>query len=245
MNDEYHEETKVVVQVIMPNDHSKQNQHNQRKQLKRYDHTDTNKEDHIETRDDDKTKVVISMDDHLKQGVQSNWYDSLEQEQHYCFGSIIRIDYDGQGQSDRDPSLLDDNDDCGNDSNDTHRFAIFFELNDNSEPASRNDSRIRRIPTAAVAPELNACVDQLRARDMQQINDLVYYDSNSDDEDNRDTFHASIQIEDMIDDTYNDNDDVNRKPINNVIDYGEKRLTLYIINYVVCKVIVEFEEIPC
>ena len=35
----------------------------------------------------------------------------------------------------------------------------------------------------------------------------------------------------MIDDTYNDNDDVNRKPINNMIDHGEQRLTLYIINY--------------
>ena len=40
-NDEYHEETidfwktKVVVQVIMPNDYSKQDQHNQRKPLKR------------------------------------------------------------------------------------------------------------------------------------------------------------------------------------------------------------------
>merc|ERR1712238_270400 len=31
----------------------------------------------------------------------------------------------------------------------------------------------------------------------------------------------------MIEYTYNDNDDVNRKPINNTIDYGEQRLTLY------------------
>ena len=37
----------------------------------------------------------------------------------------------------------------------------------------------------------------------------------------------------MIDDNYDDNDDVNRKSTNNVIDYGEQRLTLYIINYVV------------
>ena len=37
----------------------------------------------------------------------------------------------------------------------------------------------------------------------------------------------------MIDDTYNDDDDVNRKPINNMIDHGEQRLTLYIIKYVV------------
>ena len=63
-------------------------------------------------------------DDHLKQGVQSNGYDSCEQEQNYYFGSINRIDYDGQGQSDRDPRLLDDNDDSGNDSDDTHSFTI-------------------------------------------------------------------------------------------------------------------------
>ena len=50
MNDEYHKKTidvwkpKVVVQVVMPNNHSKQDQHNQR-QLKRCDHTGTNKED--------------------------------------------------------------------------------------------------------------------------------------------------------------------------------------------------------
>merc|ERR1712238_182174 len=162
-----------AVQAVMPNDHSKQDQHNQRKQLKRCDHTDTNKEDHIETRDDDETKVVMSTDDHLKQGVQSNRYDSLDQEQNYRVGSINRIDYDGQGQS--------------------------------------------------------------GARGMQQIDDLGYYDSNSDDdnEDNGDTFHDSIQAEDMIDDTYNDDDDVNRKPTNNVIDHGEQRLKLYIINYAV------------
>ena len=70
--------------------------------MKRCDHTDTNKENHIETRNDDETKVVMYTDDHLKQGVQSNRYDSLEQEQNYCFGSINRIDYDGQGQSDRE-----------------------------------------------------------------------------------------------------------------------------------------------
>ena len=65
--------------------------------------------------------------------------------------------------------------------------------------------------------------------------DLAYYDSYSDDdnEDNGDTFHDYIQLEDVIDDTYNDNDNVNRKPTSNVIDYGEQRLTLYIINYVV------------
>ena len=94
-----------------------------------------------------------------------------------------------------------------------------------SEPASRYDSRIRGIPTAAVAAELNA----------DEIDDLVYPDNNNDgdNEDNGDTFHDSIQVEDMIEYTYNDNDDANRKPINNVIDYGEQRLTLYIFNYTV------------
>ena len=52
---------------------------------------------------------------------------------------------------------------------------------------------------------------------MQQIDDLVYYDSNSNNykEDNGDTFHDAIQ---MIDDTYDDKDDVNGKPTNNVIN---------------------------
>ena len=88
-----------------------------------------------------------------------------------------------------------------------------------SEPASRYDSQIREVPTA-VACELKAYVDRARVRGMQQIDDLVYYGSNSDDdnEDNGDTFHDSIQVEDMIDETYNDNDDVNGKPINDVID---------------------------
>ena len=64
---------------------------------------------------------------------------------------------------------------------------------------------------------------------------IINYDINSDDnnEYNWDTFHDSSQAEDMIDDTYNGDDDVNRKPINNVIDHGEQRLTLYIIDYVV------------
>ena len=44
--------------------------------------------------------------------------------------------------------------------------------------------------------------------------DQVYYDSNSND----DTFHNATQVEDVIKDTYDDNDYVNRKPINNVID---------------------------
>ena len=35
MNDEYHKENIVVVQVVMHNDHSKQDQHNHEKELKR------------------------------------------------------------------------------------------------------------------------------------------------------------------------------------------------------------------
>ena len=45
--------------------------------------------------------------------------------------------------------------------------------------------------------------------------------------------HAPDPLCYFINDTYHDNDDVNRNQINNVIDYGEQRLTLYIINYVV------------
>ena len=88
------------------------------------------------------TKVVIFTDDHLKHGVQSNWYDSLKQEQNYCFGSSNRVDY---------------------------------ESNDTSEATPRYNSRIRRIPTAAVAPELNAYVDQSGSQGMQQIcMDYIY-----------------------------------------------------------------------
>ena len=53
MNDEYHKETidvwktEVVVQVVMPNDHSKKDQHDQKKELKRCDYTGTNKEDQV------------------------------------------------------------------------------------------------------------------------------------------------------------------------------------------------------
>ena len=78
MNDEYHEETidvwkaKVVVQVVMPNDHSKQDQYDQKKELKRCDHTDANKEDQVENRDDDETKVITSTNDHLKEDLKSN-----------------------------------------------------------------------------------------------------------------------------------------------------------------------------
>ena len=41
---------------------------------------------------------------------------------------------------------------------------------------------------------------------MQQIDDLVYYNSNSDEdeEDDHDTFHDAIQVEDVIEDTNDD-----------------------------------------
>ena len=39
----------------------------------------------------------------------------------------------------------------------------------------------------------------------------MYYDSNS----NNDTFHDAAQVEDMFEDTYDDDDNVIQKPINN------------------------------
>ena len=49
---------------------------------------------------------------------------------------------------------------------------------------------------------------------MEQIDDLVYYDSNSDaDED--DTFHDAIQVVDVIEDTNNDDATTYGEPVNN------------------------------
>ena len=52
---------------------------------------------------------------------------------------------------------------------------------------------------------------------MQQIGDLVYYDSNSDDdnENDDDTFHDTIQVEDVIEETNDDYDNISGEPINN------------------------------
>ena len=207
MNDEYHEKTivqktKVVVQELMPNDYSKQDQQNQRKQFERCDHTNTIKEDHIDIYNDDDSKCkhngcqvllfqlthrMRSNDIHVSYGSS---YDDA-----YCDGcnnldTSDRFGKDSDVQVVKNINLFSDyDDDVGNDSDDTHGFTI------------------------------------------------TNYDSNSNNnnEYNRDIFHDYIQAEDMIDDTYNDDDDddVNRKPINNVIDHGEQRLTLYIINYVV------------
>ena len=71
-------------------------------------------------------------------------------------------------------------------------FPTHFPLSP-SEPASRYDSRIRGVSTA-IASELEAYVNQAQFQGMQQIDDLLYYDSNSDNdnEDNGDTFHDSI-----------------------------------------------------
>ena len=79
MNDKYHKETidvwkiKVIVQVIMPIDHSKQDQHNQRKQLNCCDHTDANNEKTAESNDDEETKVIMSTNDPLKQDPHDQW----------------------------------------------------------------------------------------------------------------------------------------------------------------------------
>ena len=52
---------------------------------------------------------------------------------------------------------------------------------------------------------------------MQQIDDLVYYDSNSDDDDenNDNIFHNTIQVEDVIEKTNDADDNIHGKPINN------------------------------
>ena len=54
---------------------------------------------------------------------------------------------------------------------------------------------------------------------MEQIDDLVYYDSNSDvdddDEDDDNTFHDAIQVEDVIEDTNDDDVTTYGEPINN------------------------------
>ena len=53
--------------------------------------------------------------------------------------------------------------------------------------------------------------------DGKQIDDLVYYDRNSKDdkENDDDTFHDTIQVEDVIEETNDDDDNVHGEPINN------------------------------
>ena len=83
-------------------------------------------------------------------------------------------------------------------------------------PSPKSDPQIKGVP-AAVAAELQSYVDQARVHGMQQIDDLVYYDSNSDedDEDDDDTFHDAIQVEDVIEDTNDDDATTYGEQINN------------------------------
>ena len=61
-------------------------------------------------------------------------------------------------------------------------------------------------------------------RGMQQIDDLVYYDSNinNDNKDNGDTFRDATKIEDAIEDTYDDDTNAHGKPINSNSDDGNE-----------------------
>ena len=82
-------------------------------------------------------------------------------------------------------------------------------------PSPKRDSQIKGVP-AAVAVELQSYVDQAQVQGTQQIDNCVYYNSNSDDdEDDNDTFHDVIQVEDVIEDTNNDDANIYGEPINN------------------------------
>ena len=77
------------------------------------------------------------------------------------------------------------------------------------------------VPTA-VAKELQPFLDQEQVQGMEQTDDSVYYDSNSEadkddeDEDNDNTFQDAIQVEDVIEDTDDDCDATTYgEPINN------------------------------
>ena len=67
-----------------------------------------------------------------------------------------------------------------------------------------------------MAEKLQSLLDQARVHGMEQIDDSVYYDSNSeaDDEDDN-TFQDAIQVEDVIDDTEDDDAATYRETINN------------------------------
>ena len=68
-----------------------------------------------------------------------------------------------------------------------------------------------------VAAEFQSYADQAQVHGMQQIDDLIYYDSNSDgdDENDDDTFHGAIQVEDAIKDTNDDDATIYGDPMNN------------------------------
>ena len=79
----------------------------------------------------------------------------------------------------------------------------------------KSDPRIKGVPSV-VATELQFYVDQAQVQGMQQIDDLVYYDSNSDDDEyDDDTFHDVIQVKNIIEDTNDDDAIIYREPINN------------------------------
>ena len=59
--------------------------------------------------------------------------------------------------------------------------------------------------------------------------DQVYYDSNSNDN----TLHDVTQVEDVTEDTYDDDVNINRKPINNVIDDDDVNVNRKPINNVI------------
>ena len=83
---------------------------------------------------------------------------------------------------------------------------------------SKSDPLIEGVPTAIVA-ELQPYADHIRVQGMEHIDDVVYYDSNSDGDndnvDDDDTFHDAIQVEDVIEDSNDDDDIINGEPINN------------------------------
>ena len=77
-------------------------------------------------------------------------------------------------------------------------------------PSPKSNSQIKGVPTT-VASELQAYVNQAQVRGMQQIGDLVYYDRNSDDggsEEDNDTFHDTVQVEDVIEETNDDDNNI-------------------------------------
>ena len=91
----------------------------------------------------------------------------------------------------------------------------------------KSDSPIKRVPTAVVR-ELQSYLDRTRVQGMEQIGDLVYYDSNSEsDDDNQgdeDTFHDVTQVEDVIEDANDDEATIYGKPVNNefIASMGKK-----------------------
>ena len=99
----------------------------------------------------------------------------------------------------------------------------------------KNDPPIEGVPTA-VSKELQSFLDQAQFQGMEQIDDSIYYDSNSEandyDEDDDNTFQDAIQVEDIIDDTDDDHNTIYGEQINNDfiapigIEDGATRVTI-------------------